>query len=228
VIPARGCANVKVVAAFLATALVTGAPLVGQQVDDGLTPGRRHLSGYVAGSWTKQFGPAYSSIPTQPYGMLIGRTEYVLESSKRFALTFYMEVIPAIVVGGVPHYHYADLWVPPAGPTVRGKVWDDPGLVYGFGLTPAGMQAYVRKSDRLSFFLSTSGGAAWFTRDMPVPDARQLNFLVDLGGGIRVANRNGSAFVAGVKFHHMSNANLGRQNPGMDGNLLYAGLSRPR
>ena len=207
--------------------LVTGA-LESQMRDDGLKPGRRHLSAFVAGSWTKQFGPDYSSIPTQPYGMLVGRSEYVLEASDRFALSFYMEVLPAIVVQGVPHYHYADLWVPPAGPTVRGKVWDDPGLVYGFGATPAGMQAYLRTSDQVSWFLSTSGGAAWFTRDMPVPDARRLNFLVDLGGGIRIARESGSAFIAGLKFHHMSNGNLGRQNPGIDGNVLYAGLSRPR
>ena len=217
----------RVAAVLLATMLVTG-PLAGQASDDGLRPGRRHLSAYIAGSWTKQFGPAYSSIPTQPYGMLVGRTEYVLEANQRFALSFYMEVMPAILVDGVPRYHYANLWVPPAGPTVRGKVWDDPGLVFGVGATPAGMQAYVRTSERVSLFMSTSGGAAWFTRDMPVPDAKQLNFLVDLGGGIRVARKTGSAFVAGVKFHHMSNGNLGRQNPGIDGNLVYAGLSRPR
>lgn len=217
----------RVAAALLATTLVTGA-LECQMRDDGLKPGRRHLSAFVAGSWTKQFGPDYSSIPTQPYGMLVGRSEYVLEANDRFALSFYMEVLPAIVVQGVPHYHYADLWVPPAGPTVRGKVWDDPGLVYGFGATPAGMQAYLRTSDQVSWFLSTSGGAAWFTRDMPVPDARRLNFLVDLGGGIRIARESGGAFIAGLKFHHMSNGNLGRQNPGIDGNVLYAGLSRPR
>ena len=216
------------VAALLAMTLVAAGPVQGQQREDGLVPGHRFLSAFVAGSWTKQFGPGYSSIPTRPYGMLVGRTEYVLESNSRLALSFYMEVMPVIVVADVPRYHFANLWVPPAGPTVRGKVWDDPALVYGFGVTPAGMQAYVRTSPRVSLFMSTSGGAAWFTRDMPVPDARRLNFLVDLGGGIRVARQKGSAFIAGVKFHHMSNGNLGRQNPGVDGNVVYAGLTRPR
>jgi uncharacterized membrane protein (UPF0136 family) len=183
---------------------------------------------FVAGSWTKQFGPAYSSIATQPYGMVVARAEYVLEASNRLALSFYMEVMPAILVGGVPRYHYANLWMPPSGPTVRSKVWDDPALVYGFGATPAGMQAYVKTTERVSLFGQLSGGAAWFTRDMPVPDSRQLNFLVDAGGGVRVARRKGSAFFTGVKFHHMSNGNLGRQNPGIDGNVVYAGLSRPR
>ena len=216
------------VAVLLAMSLVAAGPLVGQQREDGLVPGRRFLSAFIAGSWTKQFGPAYSSIPTRPYGMLVGRAEYVLESTSRLAFSFYMEVIPAIVVADVPRYHFANLWVPPAGPTVRGKVWDAPALVYGLGVTPAGMQAYLRTSERVSLFASTSGGVAWFTRDMPVPDAKQINFLVDLGGGIRVARRTGRAFFAGLKFHHMSNGNLGRQNPGVDGNVVYAGLSRPR
>ena len=202
--------------------------MAAQHPDDGLAAGRRHLGMYVAGSWTKRFGPAYSSIPTQPYGMVVGRAEYVLEASKRFALSFYMEVIPVIVVGRVPRYHYAELWTPPSGPTVRGKVWDDPALVFGFGATPAGMQAYIKTTERVSLFGQLSGGAAVFTRDMPVPDARKLNFLVDAGGGVRVARKKGGAFFTGVKFHHMSNGNLGRQNPGIDGNVVYAGLSRPR
>ena len=199
-----------------------------QHLDDGLEPGRRHFGMYVGSSWTKQFGPAYSSIPTQPYGMVVGRAEYVLEASRRFALSFYMEVIPLIVVQGVPRYHYESLWTPPSGPTVRSKVWDDPALVFGFGATPAGMQAYFKTSERVSLFGQLSGGSAVFTRDMPVPDARQLNFLVDAGGGVRVARQKGGAFFTGVKFHHMSNGNLGRQNPGIDGNVVYVGLSRPR
>ena len=32
----------------------------------------------------------------------------------------------------------------------------------------------------------------------------------------------------GFKFHHMSNANRGRQNPGIDGNVVYLGLSKTR
>src|SRR5207253_5123857 len=110
----------------------------------------------------------------------------------RLALSFYMEVLPVIVVTDVPRYHLASLWVPPEGPTIQGKVWDDPAPVYGFGVTPAGMQAYLRTSEHVSLFMFMSAGAAVFTRDMPVPDAKQLNFLADLGGGIRVARPKGN------------------------------------
>lgn len=210
---------------LLAVLLAMAETALAQPDANGLTPGRRHLSAFVAGSWAKHFGPDYSSIPTQPYGMLVGRAEYLLEDAGPMSLAFYMEAMPAIVVGGVPRYHYADFWLPPAGPMVREKVWDEPAPVYGAGLTPVGVQLYGSISKKVSLFASASAGAAWFTRDMPVPDARQVNFLVDMGGGIRVARATG-AFLAGIKFQHMSNANLGRQNPGIDGNVVYAGFSR--
>jgi hypothetical protein len=199
-----------------------------QDHGNGLVPGRRHLSGLVGGSWSDRLGPAYSSIPTQPYAMMVGRAEYVIEARGALALSFYMELMPAIVVDGVPHYHYALLWVPPEGPMVREKVWGEPAMVYGFGATPAGLQLYANVSRRVSLFASVSAGAAWFTRDMPVPDARRMNFLADAGGGVRVARGGGNAVIAGLKFHHMSNANLGRQNPGIDGNVVYVGLSKAR
>jgi len=111
---------------------------------------------------------------------------------------------------------------------VNAKVWDEPALVYGAGITPAGVQLYGNVTRMVSLFGNLAGGVAWFTRDMPVPDARRLNFLVDVGGGLRVARSSGNAVLLGFKFHHMSNANRGRQNPGIDGNVVYLGLSKTR
>lgn len=210
--------------ALLAASAVCGA----QGADDDLAPGRRFLSAYVAGSWSSAIGPAYSSIPTQPYVMAVGRAEYVLEAFGPARLAFYMEAMPVIVVANVPHYHWGTFWLPPEGPMLTQKVWDEPAPVYGAGVTPVGVQLYLKFGARVSAFASASGGAAWFTRDMPVPDARRLNFLADLGTGLRIARSERTAFVVGGKFQHMSNANLGRQNPGIDGNVVYAGLSKTR
>src|SRR5262245_44374086 len=109
---------------LLATTLALPAPDVAraQRLSGDLTPGRRYASAFFEGSWAKPIGPAFSSIPTQPYFMVVGRAEYVLESHGPFALAFYMEAIPAIVVDRVPRYHYATLWKPPEGPMVREKV----------------------------------------------------------------------------------------------------------
>ena len=207
---------------------VSPGTIAAQDAGNGLAVGRRHLSAYVAGSWSDRFGPAYSTIPTQPYAMVVGRAEYVVEATGSGALSFYMELMPLILMDGVPRYHTALVWQPPAGPMVNSKVWDEPAMVYGAGLTPAGVQLYGNITRMVSLFGNLSGGVAWFTRDMPVPDARRLNFLVDAGGGLRIPRREGNAFLAGFKFHHMSNAGRGRQNPGIDGNVIYVGLSKAR
>jgi hypothetical protein len=205
--------------------LVLPAGLRGQS--DGLRAGTRLWSVWAGGSWSDRLGPSYATIPTQPYAMIAARSEYVIETYGPLALSFFMEAMPAIVVGRVPHYHTVEIWTPPAGPMRQEKVWDAPGPVYGAGVSPVGLQVYFAASRDVRLFVNGSGGVAWFTRDMPVPDARQVNFSVDAGGGLRWTRGN-RAILAGVKLQHMSNAYMGRQNPGLDGNLVYLGLSRAR
>jgi hypothetical protein len=208
--------------------LVAVAAASGQSAASGqLRPGARFVGMWFGGSWSKKIGPAFSSIPTQPYAILAARSEYVLEARGPVAVSFFVEAMPAIVVGEVPHYHVVESWQPPNGPMRRRKVWDTRAPVYGFGITPVGMQLYTTLSPRIRAFLNASGGVAWFTRDMPVPDSKQTNFLGDLGGGLRIARGSG-ALLMGLKFHHMSNGNQGHQNPGIDGNVLYAGWVRAR
>ena len=52
---------------------------------------------------------------------------------------------------------------------------------------------------------------------------RRTNFTLEAGGGVRV--RIGAAQWAqlGYKYHHISNAGTAFANPGLDGNVLYAG-----
>ena len=214
---------------LLAPLALFAAPAAGgAQGADDLAPGERFLSAYLAGSWSSAIGPAYSSIPTQPYAMIVGRVEYVLEALGPTRVAYYMEAMPAIVVADVPRYHWGTFWLPPEGPMVTQKVWGERAPVYGAGVTPVGVQLYFKIGDRVSAFANASAGAAWFTRDMPVPDARRLNFVGDLGTGLRIARGERPAIIVGGKFQHMSNANLGRQNPGIDGNVVYAGLSKTR
>ena len=201
---------------------------LGQTAGSGqLRPGARFTGMWFGGSWSNKIGPAFSSIPTQPYAIMAARSEYVLEAKGRLAVAYFMEAMPAIVVGEVPYYHVVESWQPPNGPMRRRKVWDARAPVYGFGITPVGMQFYTTVSQRVRAFVSASGGVAWFTRDMPVPDSKQWNFLGDLGGGLRIARGSG-ALLMGVKFHHMSNGNQGHENPGIDGDVLYAGWIRSR
>jgi hypothetical protein len=199
---------------------------VGAQQRD-LRAGVRAWSVWAGGSWSDRVGPSYSTIPTQPYALIGLRSEYVLETVGRLAFAYYAEMIPAIVVDGVPQYHVVDIWQPPAGPMKPTKVWDDPAPVYGVGFTPAGLQIYLSLTSKVRLFANAAGGMLWFTRDMPVPDASRLNFSAEAGGGVRIA-RGPNGILIGAKFHHMSNGYMGKENPGIDGNVLYAGLSRAR
>jgi hypothetical protein len=66
-------------------------------------------------------------------------------------------------------------------------------------------------------------GAAWFTRDVPVPGALSTVFTMEWGGGIIRQLGEKSSLRVGYKFHHLSNAYRSPVNPGLDGNVFLLG-----
>ena len=73
-------------------------------------------------------------------------------------------------------------------------------------------------------FLNTQGGFLYFTEQVPVPESSQFNFTFSFGAGVQ-AFRGARALTLGYKFHHISNAQTGHYNPGIDSNLFYFGWS---
>ena len=55
--------------------------------------------------------------------------------------------------------------------------------------------------------------------------ATGLNFLIDIGGGVRIHTGARRAITLGYKFLHISNGFTSAVNPGVDNNLFYAGFS---
>jgi lipid A 3-O-deacylase len=56
--------------------------------------------------------------------------------------------------------------------------------------------------------------------------ATQFNFTAQLGGGVQLfTSSRRAALDLGYKYHHISNANLGNRNPGMDSHMLFIGVS---
>jgi hypothetical protein len=98
-----------------------------------------------------------------------------------------------------------------------------PRRAYAVGLSPFGLEATTPPRRRLSAFLQSSGGALLFFRDFPDVTGRRLNFTLEAGGGIRFRLRPTQWAQLGYRYHHMSNAGTALANPGLDGNLLYAG-----
>jgi hypothetical protein len=101
------------------------------------------------------------------------------------------------------------------------------GAVYGFAVTPLGLRAEFGRTRRVRPFAEVNGGVIASTEPIPdrQPNATGLNFLFDLGGGIRWTAGRGRAVSVGYKFLHTSNAGTTSFNPGVDNHVIYAGYS---
>ena len=97
--------------------------------------------------------------------------------------------------------------------------------IYGAGISPVGMQLNFRRQHPLQPFGQISGGLLYFSRNVPVPGSSNFNFTFDFGAGAQYFFHPKSAFTAGYRFHHLSNAETAPHNPGIDNNIIYGGLS---
>jgi hypothetical protein len=99
--------------------------------------------------------------------------------------------------------------------------------VYGFAVTPLGFTMDFARRRKVFPYLELNGGIIASTEPIPErqPDATGLNFLVDVGGGVRWKTSRRSALSAGYKFLHISNAYTTNFNPGVDNNVMYVGFS---
>lgn len=98
-------------------------------------------------------------------------------------------------------------------------------------ISPFGLALRIDVAPRFAIFGRSTVGAAWFTRQVPVPDSREFNFVLAWGGGIEIHRSASQSVEVGYKFHHLSNLYSRPQNPGLDANLFYAGWRwylRPR
>jgi hypothetical protein len=99
--------------------------------------------------------------------------------------------------------------------------------VYGFAVTPLGFTADFGRRHRVYPFLQTNEGIIASSEPIPinVTGATGLNFLIDVGGGVRVKTGPRHAITFGYKYLHISNGFTSAVNPGVDNNIFYAGFS---
>ena len=102
-----------------------------------------------------------------------------------------------------------------------------PHAVYGFGIAPLGFTLDLFRIRRVHPFAETMEGL--IASSEPIPEnelnASGLNFLFDLGGGIRWEIGSRQAALFGYRFLHISNAGTTNFNPGVDNNIFYIGYS---
>ena len=99
--------------------------------------------------------------------------------------------------------------------------------VYGFGVTPLGFTAEFGRAGKVRPFLQTNEGIIASSEPIPinVTGATGLNFLIDVGGGVRIRVSSRRRISFGYKFLHISNGFTSAFNPGVDNNVFYAGFS---
>ena len=100
------------------------------------------------------------------------------------------------------------------------------GTVFGAGANPFGLQLNFGHR-KLQPFVNSSAGFLYFTRQVPAPASSQFNFTFNFGGGMQLFTRSRRSFTLGYKYHHLSNADTGIINPGIDSNVIYVGFSIP-
>lgn len=95
----------------------------------------------------------------------------------------------------------------------------------GFGVTPLGFQVNFLSNYFTQPFLNSSGGV--MVLDDPFPDFRgeKINFTFSLGGGLEFMLSKSVSLSFGMKYHHLSNGELGQVNPGVDSHVYYTAIT---
>lgn len=96
--------------------------------------------------------------------------------------------------------------------------------IYGAGLSPLGLKLSLGQS-WIKPFLAGNVGFLYFQHSIPVPRSSHFNFTPEIGLGVDFFLTPKQALTLGYKVHHISNAGLGDNNPGMDSHVIYAGFS---
>ncbi len=149
------------------------------------------------------------------YGRFLGRKGPVL-------FEYAADFLPAVIVLQ-PWFGRQFVQRPPVTPQNRGRI-----PVYGVGAAPVGFR-FLFGRGRLTPFLGLSGGMVYSSEQIPIAhDTEQWNFMFDFGGGMQRFWPRGRSVFFGYKLHHISNANRGTLNPGLDSHVIYGGFSLVR
>jgi hypothetical protein len=160
--------------------------------------------------------------------MLVGiRAEWVIEALGPLALAATADLIPVVVLTNNPTYRVEEV-TNPNGLVFQSKTATGKAPVLGAGLSPLGLKVYFNARQKLRVYGAGATGVLWFTRDVPVIDARRFNLAFDVGGGLEMARSARQSITLGYKFHHISNVFTAPENPGLDGNVIFLGFLHRR
>ena len=197
-------------------------------------PGRRPwtIAPYVAVSVASPVGHRWGLTPDRRHFFFGIHATTVIVERPRWSFRYAPEVVPLLVVTNNPKYLITRVSVGTSGddePPRREGILiteDGTGPVAGFAMSPIGFEARSPLSPRVEAYADGALGAVWFTRQVPILNARLFNFTAQFGGGLVWKIGPVYSVRAGYKFHHLSNAQTAPENPGIDGHVLLVGFER--
>ncbi len=97
-------------------------------------------------------------------------------------------------------------------------------LVNGFGLSPFGLGIHKHVFKKFNYTLYSYGGIILIDKRFPTDKGRRLNYTFSLSADAVYRLTNLFSLSLGYKFHHISNAQTGKENPGLDSNFITISL----
>lgn len=98
---------------------------------------------------------------------------------------------------------------------------------YAGGLSPVGQRLNFLPHHQLQPYLLANGGFLVSARDEPVNDSSKFNFTFTFGTGLQWFRPSGAAWSLDYRVQHLSNKNIGDNNPGIDSQLVRVGYTFP-
>lgn len=98
------------------------------------------------------------------------------------------------------------------------------GAATGFGGSPVVVTRRFATRSRFAPFTSVTGGALWFSERVPTTQAARFNFSASYELGARIGTTDSPGITVAYRFHHVSNAGTGGENPGVASHLITVGI----
>lgn len=97
----------------------------------------------------------------------------------------------------------------------------------GFGIIPLNLMVPLNTSSKINPFTFFSAGGIFLNDKLPIGDGASFNYLLNIGAGVELPLIQGSKIQLGYSIQHMSNANTGDQNPGIDSHMIFMTILLP-
>src|SRR5262249_23516719 len=92
---------------------------------------------------------------------------------------------------------------------------------YGFGANPVVLKWNFTSGKKFAPCGEIAGGFLVTQHDFPVPHSSTFNFVDQIGGGFHYFVREKRAVTFTRRLFHLSNASIGRLNPGINTGLMF-------